>query len=167
MDMVLGKAMEDLKQILEGKTLDYRRQTGNFVLAIIPRIASAGLVALKPEVKETLKEVGEMFGRRVIAEVIEAEDLESSLKGISKLLEGSRYGRGEVVKVSKNAAVYRVYECADCGGMPDVGRSLCGFDEGIIKGVLEKKLGKPVKVDEVECWGSGYKHCEFDILIYI
>jgi predicted hydrocarbon binding protein len=47
--------------------------------------------------------------------------------------------------------------------MPDMGKTLCPSDAGIIAGVLDKTLRKNHSVKEVKCWGTGHDFCEFEI----
>jgi len=68
---------------------------------------------------------------------------------------------GTMVVESTAPVTVVVDDCFDCGGMPDVGKTLCALDEGIIEGILFEKLGKGLMVTETECYGTGYNHCKF------
>ncbi|MCX9025142.1 MAG: ArsR family transcriptional regulator, partial [Candidatus Methanoperedens sp.] len=54
-----------------------------------------------------------------------------------------------------------VNNCHHCSKMPNVGKTLCSMDEGIIEGVFSSKLDRHCHVKETECWGTGYNHCKF------
>jgi predicted hydrocarbon binding protein len=47
-----------------------------------------------------------------------------------------------------------------------VGRKLCSFEGGLIAGVMESIVKKPVTATEVTCIGGlGHKTCGFDVQI--
>ncbi len=54
-----------------------------------------------------------------------------------------------------------VINCYNCGKMPNVGKTLCSMDEGIIEGILQSKLQRECRVDEIECYGTGHNNCRF------
>jgi len=59
-----------------------------------------------------------------------------------------------------------VYECVTCAGLTPVGRKLCSFEGGLIAGVMESIVKKPVTATEVTCIGGlGHKTCGFDVQI--
>jgi predicted hydrocarbon binding protein len=39
--------------------------------------------------------------------------------------------------------------------------AICTFDEGLIAGILERQLGVPFHVKEIDCWGTGDRVCRF------
>jgi predicted hydrocarbon binding protein len=59
----------------------------------------------------------------------------------------------------------RVYECISCAGLPNMGRSVCSFETGVITGALRELTNKEVSVVEERCWGNGYSACQFNIRI--
>lgn len=59
-----------------------------------------------------------------------------------------------------------VCECVTCSGLSPVGRTLCHFEGGLIAGVVETILGKPVRAKEVSCIGGlGDSTCGFDLQV--
>lgn len=54
-----------------------------------------------------------------------------------------------------------VDEDLDCSGLPDTQEHICVYDEGLIKGILERFSGKQFLVREVDCWCSGARTCRF------
>jgi predicted hydrocarbon binding protein len=59
-----------------------------------------------------------------------------------------------------------VFECVTCSGMDPVGRVLCHFEGGLIAGVTESVLKKPVRATETTCIGGlGDDACGFDLAI--
>lgn len=63
---------------------------------------------------------------------------------------------------TEDRVVLAATECATCSGLPNIGEPVCHFEAGFIAGGLEKVLGKPVKVQETQCWGLGYKVCRWE-----
>ncbi len=58
-----------------------------------------------------------------------------------------------------------VYECIECGGLPNIGEPVCYFETGIITGILKELTHKEVFAEEVRCWASGYSFCHFSVEI--
>ncbi len=58
--------------------------------------------------------------------------------------------------------VLTVAEDLDCSGLPLMDEAICTFDEGLIAGILERHLGIPFHVKEVDCWGTGDRVCRFE-----
>ena len=54
-----------------------------------------------------------------------------------------------------------VSEDFDCSGLPEQGRQICPYDEGLIAGLLESFTGSAFKVKEVDCWCTGDRTCRF------
>lgn len=55
----------------------------------------------------------------------------------------------------------QVENCYQCSRMPNVGKTLCSLDEGIIEGAISGRLGIACSVQEIECYGTGHHHCMF------
>jgi len=89
---------------------------------------------------------GKSLGVKSIGEMIEC--FESLGIGIPKL-------------VSEDPLKIRIYDCAFCSGLPNVGKSICHFERGIIRGCLENILNKKIKVVESKCCADGHDYCEF------
>ncbi|AXI25558.1 hypothetical protein CFE53_05230 [Methanofervidicoccus sp. A16] len=84
------------------------------------------------------------------------------VKSIEEMMECFEYlGMGIPKLVSEDPIKIRVYECAFCSGLPNVGKSVCYFERGIIKGCLEEILNKKIKVVESKCYANGHDYCEF------
>jgi predicted hydrocarbon binding protein len=160
--MVVDGATRNLEEILKGNPVSYRAKLGNFV-SIIPGLTNATIVCLSPGLAREIKEMGRLLGRSVISEFVEAKDFKGVMHEIKDLLEVTKFGRIEVLSLKEDSAVFNVYECADCGGLPDVGRPLCAFDEGLIEGILAERTECEYEVREVDCFGTGEKYCEFEV----
>ncbi len=102
-----------------------------------------------------LKKVGKNIGLR-LERFVDDEKVEDSIADLWEKL-----GMGKVVEATKESFV--VEECYSCKGLPDIGKTYCKTDEGILESILEKKFGKRAVVREVKCWGTGYDVCFFEI----
>lgn len=88
------------------------------------------------------------------------------LAAFLKLCEDLNIGRIKVPKQDADALYVDVYECVTCAGLSPVGRKLCSFEGGLIAGVTESIVKKPVTATEVTCIGGlGHETCGFDVRI--
>jgi predicted hydrocarbon binding protein len=89
-----------------------------------------------------------------------------NLDAFLQLCTDLRIGVIKVPKMDDDAMYVDVFECVTCAGMETVGRKLCAFEGGLIAGVVEGVVKKPVTVSEVTCIGGlGHKSCGFDVRI--
>ncbi|MDR1242631.1 MAG: 4-vinyl reductase [Deltaproteobacteria bacterium] len=49
----------------------------------------------------------------------------------------------------------------DCSGLPDIGDTVCCYDEGFIAGILQVYSDKKYIVREIDCWANGDRVCRF------
>jgi predicted hydrocarbon binding protein len=112
----------------------------------------------KPVFKKIGNDIGHKMSRFFMASCV--EELLTGLAGFWQL-----YGLGEIEVHNSDPVTLIIYDCFDCSDMPDVGRTLCSLIEGIIEGIFEASLKLTVTAKEVECFGTGYNHCTFDIRI--
>lgn len=147
---------KEVEEALSGKV------RGGEVSAAMLRIIKSVTQIMGEEGESILYSIGYDIGRESIAGSIKSADMEGILDEIAKLWSEFHLG---IMKVAENGKVVkiRVFECFDCGGLPDVGKTFCFFDTGIIAGVLDSKLGGKHSVEEVKCSGTGYEYCEFEI----
>jgi uncharacterized protein len=88
------------------------------------------------------------------------------LASFLKLCEDLNIGKIKVPKQDADQIYVDVYECVTCAGMSPVGRKLCSFEGGLIAGVTESIVKKPVTATEVTCIGGlGHETCGFDVRI--
>lgn len=88
------------------------------------------------------------------------------LAAFLKLCTDLNIGKVEVPQQSDTSLYVDVYECVTCAGMTPVGRRLCSFEGGLIAGVVESIVKKPVTASEVTCIGGlGHRTCGFDVQI--
>jgi predicted hydrocarbon binding protein len=95
------------------------------------------------------------------------EDLNSFLMTFKEILLDMGIGIVRIEKADSETGefVLTVSEDLDCSGVPETGESICTFDEGFIKAILEAFSGKHYDVKEVDCWSTGEKTCRFRAVI--
>lgn len=90
----------------------------------------------------------------------------TQLEQFLELCEDQKIGRIKVPVMQKNEIYVDVYECVTCSGLDPVGRPLCHFEGGLIAGVVEGILKRPVKAREHTCIGGlGHESCGFELII--
>lgn len=110
------------------------------------------------DIHPALKEIGRDAGK-ALGKNFSSENREDLLDEIAEFWKKKELG---VMEVNDNTELL-VKDCFDCAGMPEVGHTLCSLDEGMLEGIIEERLDQEVKVEEIECHGSGEEHCKFVI----
>ena len=109
-----------------------------------------------------VKMIGTDIGKH-LSSVFESETFEELLLEIAGFLEFHVGCRVSVLL--KNNYRLQIEDNFKANSLPVIGKTFCALREGIIEGILREKLGKQCKVSEVECYGTGHKHCLFEIMI--
>jgi len=130
---------------------------------VLFRALRLALQELSPGMESTLYAVGRQFGRDAMAPNLGGDGLCAALEGMPQLWSAAGLGEIRVVECSEDSARIEESECATCQGMPQVGRSVCHLERGVIAGALEAKLGRSVRTEETKCWGLGNGVCEFEV----
>lgn len=119
------------------------------------------LVALEDILGRGAKGTAYIAGKKT-GKALGITDLDAFLE-LCKVL---RIGQIKVPVLTASKARIDVYECVTCAGMTPVGRTLCHFEAGLMAGVVEVVMKKPVKGQEVTCIGGlGHDACGVDLLI--
>jgi hypothetical protein len=63
--------------------------------------------------------------------------------------------------INSSSPEVMVTRCYHCSKMPNVGKTLCSMDEGILEGIFSSRLNIDYTFKETECFGTGYQHCKF------
>ncbi|OKY77650.1 MAG: putative transcriptional regulator containing HTH and 4VR domain [Candidatus Methanohalarchaeum thermophilum] len=119
-----------------------------------------GLSSFGFDIKPALKEMGHDIGEK-IAEDMQAKDMNQVLIEIKEFWDKNGLGKIKIIEED----LIEIEDCFDCSRMPNVDQTLCSLDEGIIEGIIEKKLGIENEVTETKCHGLGNDVCEFKIKI--
>ncbi len=105
-----------------------------------------------------LHNAGYRVGQHLYPEVADA-GLDGLLANLQKFWTESNLGTIEVESISP--LVIRVYDCFECGDLPELGRPACAFDAGILRAVFSRHFAAEYDVDETACYAMGSDHCRF------
>jgi predicted hydrocarbon binding protein len=117
-----------------------------------------GMEAYGIDPKPILKKLGTDIGTKIGHE-LKSRDSEGILEELSVFW--SEHKLGNMTYMEGDKTEISINNCYHCGKMPNVGKTLCSMDEGIIEGVIFNKLKCVCKVVEIECFGTGHNHCKF------
>ena len=121
-----------------------------------------GLEAYGMNPKPVMKMIGNDIGKK-LSDLFVSNSVDDLLWEIADFWKSHNLG---IMKMSgHDPLTLFVYECFDCSDMPDVGRNLCTLSEGLLEGIFDGSLNLNIQVEEVECFGTGYDHCKFNINI--
>lgn len=110
----------------------------------------------RPIMKKLGKDVGEQIGHE-----FKSQNINGILKELTVFWKNQELGDMIVIDGARPGIL--VTNCYHCGRMPDVGKTLCSMDEGIIEGIISNRLDIILEVQEIECYGTGHGHCRFVI----
>ncbi len=117
-----------------------------------------GMEAYGIDPKPILKKMGNDLGTK-IGPGFKSKKWEDILDELAVFWKNHKLGDMMVIEGKKPALV--VKNCHHCSRMPNVGKTLCSMDEGIMEGVFSSKLDLDYNVRETECHGPGHPHCKF------
>jgi predicted hydrocarbon binding protein len=110
----------------------------------------------RPIMKRLGKDVGEQIGHE-----FKSQNINGILKELTAFWKNQELGEMTVIDGARPGIL--VTDCYHCGRMPNVGKTLCSMDEGIIEGIFSNRLNLILAVHEIECYGTGHGHCRFVI----
>jgi predicted hydrocarbon binding protein len=154
-----NKLMEQIsKEIQEAMTARINGSDNEGNIAFL-RLLKSTILNTGIEMDKPFYDAGYNIGANVISKQIKTETRKNVLKELAVLWKKLKLGTMELGAEN----IIKIKECYQCGHMPDMGKTLCPSDAGIIAGVLDKTLRKNHSVKEVKCWGTGHDFCEFEI----
>jgi predicted hydrocarbon binding protein/voltage-gated potassium channel Kch len=127
------------------------------------RALRLALLELSPDMESTLYALGTQFGREAMGPHLPQGSLCQALEKLSDLWLGAGLGQLRVVQCAKDAAVVEEGQCSTCENLPNVGRTVCHLERGVLAGALEIALGRTARVQETKCLGLGDQFCQFEI----
>lgn len=113
-----------------------------------------------PEGPKILFNVGQTVGYQ-LSPIIQGTEIGELLFYLSKFWKAQAFGIIDDVKETAEHITFNVYDCFECAHVPNIGRTICKFDEGLLTALLNTKLAQNYQVKELECYGTGYNHCRF------
>lgn len=124
------------------------------------RTVRYGMEAYGVDPKPIMKRLGNDVGTKIGPE-FKSDDFESILNELSSFWKYQKLGDMIIIEGSKPGIL--ITNCYHCSKMPDVGKTLCSMDEGILEGIFSSRLDMSCSVVETECYGTGHNHCKFVI----
>ena len=73
----------------------------------------------------------------------------------------SQHDLGELNVYSLVPLTLIVKDDYDMSDVPDVGKTLCILNEGILEAVFDSRTGVPLRVTQSECFGIKSNYCKF------
>jgi predicted hydrocarbon binding protein len=139
-------------------TFEISGLNGDSLMMHIFQTVRYGMEAYGFNPKPIMKRLGRDIGARLGPE-LEANDVSGLLQELIEFWKSQKLGKMKIINSSSPTVI--VTECYHCSKMPNVGRTLCSMDEGILEGIFSSRLGIDYSFKETECFGNGYQHCKF------
>ncbi len=118
--------------------------------------------ARTPQGATTLYDVGKILACK-FSDLFKASDINNLIDELKRFWKTMKLGEiDEFMRVGDTIS-FKVYECFECSHLPNIGQTVCKFDEGFLKNMLELKLQMPLYVKEMECVATGKHYCLFNV----
>jgi len=117
-----------------------------------------GMEAYGIDPKPILKKMGNDMGLK-IGMGFKSDDCEGVLDELTFFWK--YHELGDMTFIEDSELEILVDNCHHCCKMPNVGKTLCSLDEGIMEGIFSSRLEQDYSVNETECCGTGHNHCKF------
>lgn len=137
---------------------DISEMNGDSVLMHLFQTVRYGMEAYGFNPKPILKRLGRDIGTRIGPE-FKSENEAELLQELGTFWRSHKLGEIKVTRSSNPSII--VTDCYHCSRMPDVGKTLCSMDEGILEGIFSSRLDLDYTIKEIECFGTGFQHCKF------
>jgi predicted hydrocarbon binding protein len=115
---------------------------------------------------EIFYDAGKLAGSAFFQHVINpVEDLNEFIQKTQSVLKEMNIGilRVEKADLEKLKFTLTVSEDLDCSGLPELGHSVCTYDEGFIAALMESFYKRGFQAKEIDCWCTGDRTCRFEI----
>ncbi len=115
---------------------------------------------------DILVEAGRLAGYEFCQNMLDKDlDYNEFLIELQKVLKESNIGILTIEKADFESMEFQlaIAEDLDCSGLPVSNETICNYDEGFIKGILEAYTEREFSVTEINCWASGDRVCRFRI----
>jgi len=139
-------------------TFEISAINGDSLITHIFQTVGYGMEAYGFDPKPIMKRLGMDIGTRLGTE-FKSNNETGLLQELSKFWSLHNLGNMKITNSSSPAVM--VTGCYHCSKMPNVGKTLCSMDEGILEGIFSSRLNIDYTFKETECFGTGYPHCKF------
>ena len=113
-------------------------------------------INLDPLLRQTGKKIGKVFFPE-----LQNKDTEKFLEKIVNFWEANALGKLEVQNIKP--LIIRAYGCFECEFLPQIGKSACALDSGILEALFSSHFSQKVTLDEVKCYARGDQYCCFEL----
>jgi predicted hydrocarbon binding protein len=130
---------------------------------VIQSLVSAFITVIdsrSPDGARLLHEVGTILGTK-FAGYFSSEELEGLLGEVATFWKKLGLGQIELQRIDETGVHFHVYSCFECSHLPDIGATVCKYDEGFLTSLLQKKLHERFVAQELDCYANGADHCYF------
>lgn len=139
-------------------TLQISGFNGDYFMKHIFHTIRFGMEAYGFNPKPIMKRLGIDMGSKIGRE-FKTEDYDNVMTQLSIFWKSNKLGNMTIT--GREEPEILVTDCYHCSNMPNVGKTLCSMDEGIIEGVFSSSMDLHCNVKETECYGMGNNHCKF------
>jgi len=150
---------EELKKAIENTIGRSIGLPSTFLKGVIRSIV-IGMESIGFNMDPILKDIGRQIGTEV-SRRFKSDTVEGLIQEVKVFYK--EHELGEVVVYSVHPVTLIIKDEYDCSKAPDVGRTLCLLNEGMLEAIFETKLGMPLHVAEKETFGSNYNMCKYVI----
>jgi predicted hydrocarbon binding protein len=119
-----------------------------------------GMEAIGFNMDPVLKDIGRQIGTEV-SKRFKSDNVEGLIQEVKDFYR--EHELGEVVVFSIHPVTLIIKDEYDCSKAPDVGRTLCLMNEGMLEAIFEAKLNMPLRVVEKETFGANFNMCKYVI----
>lgn len=124
------------------------------------------LICLDSGFASPLRQMGCVLGERIAREQAEGRlTFDAALSDMISACGLARVIEARFLHSSSNGTRLQITGCSEALGwpVPQLERTVCGFDAGLFEGFLRGTTGEGWKVEEMACLGLGHPSCEFVI----
>ena len=150
---------EDLMKQVEVTIARSIGTPSTFLKGVIRSIV-IGMEAIGFNMDPVLKDIGRQIGTE-IARRMKSDNVEGVIGEVKEFFKVHELG--EINVYALHPVTLIIKEEYDCSKAPDVGRTLCLMNEGILEAIFEKRLGMPSRVTKAETFGTQYNFCKYVI----
>src|SRR5271157_506118 len=130
------------------------------VVQTIARVFITAIDSRVPEGAALLFDSGTMVGK-YLDPLFQSVEMDPLVEELGQFWRKFSFGEIDEVMQTSDAVYFNVYDCFECSHVPNVGQTICRFDEGFLSTLLSEKLKTQYSVEELECYGTGAGHCRF------
>ena len=118
----------------------------------------------KEKCEEIFRNAGEVAGRELANHMLDLSLPQSQFfEHLQSVLSEYKIGilRFEYFNPNTGDITLTISEDLDCSGLPVLGDTVCNYDEGVLKGILDSYTHHNYYVRETDCWATGSRVCRF------